>query len=49
MRVPSAGGEPTKVTEVDVDRHNSHRHPRFLPDGRHPLFLARGITRPKAR
>ncbi|MEE4273049.1 MAG: protein kinase [Thermoanaerobaculales bacterium] len=48
MRVPSAGGDPVKLTEIDVDRHNSHRHPRFLPDGRHLLFLARGITPPQS-
>jgi serine/threonine protein kinase len=48
MRVPSAGGEPTNVTEVDPDRHNSNRHPRFLPDGRHVIFLARGITPPQS-
>jgi serine/threonine protein kinase len=48
MRVASAGGEPAQLTEVDVDRHNSNRHPRFLPDGRHLLFLARGITPPQS-
>jgi Tol biopolymer transport system component len=40
-RVPAAGGEPAPVTEIDAARHNSHRHPRFLPDGRHFLYLAR--------
>jgi len=48
MRVPSAGGDPTQVTEIEADRHNSNRHPRFLPDGRHVLFLARGITPPQS-
>jgi Tol biopolymer transport system component len=48
MRVSSAGGEPSQLTEVDVDRHNSNRHPRFLPDGRHMLYLARGITPPQS-
>ena len=48
MRVSSAGGEPTKLTEIDVDRHNSNRHPRFLPDGQHMLYLARGITPPQS-
>jgi len=48
MRVPSAGGEPTNVTEVESDRHNSNRHPRFLPDGRNVIFLARGITPPQS-
>jgi Tol biopolymer transport system component len=43
-RVSSAGGESQPVTEVDRDRHNSHRHPRFLPDGRHFLYVARGVN-----
>jgi Tol biopolymer transport system component len=42
--VAEAGGEPTPVTELDLEIYNSHRHPRFLPDGRHFLFLARGGT-----
>ena len=40
-RVSSAGGEASPITEVDAARHNSHRHPRFLPDGQHFLYLAR--------
>ncbi len=41
-RVPDAGGEAIPVTEFDTDRGaNSHRHPRFLPDGTHFLFVAR--------
>ena len=41
-RVSSSGGDPTPVTELDSERgDNSHRHPRFLPDGRHFLFMAR--------
>jgi len=48
MRVSSAGGDPSQLTEIDADRHNSNRHPRFLPDGRHLLFLARGITPPQS-
>jgi len=43
-RVPAAGGEPVAATTLDNDRHNSHRLPWFLPDGRHFLFLARGNT-----
>ncbi len=39
-RVSAAGGESAAVTELG-ERYNSHRHPRFLPDGRHFLFLAR--------
>jgi len=41
--VPEAGGESTALTAFNDDRgDNSHRHPRFLPDGRHFLYLARG-------
>ncbi|HSC27442.1 MAG TPA: protein kinase [Vicinamibacterales bacterium] len=41
-RVPAAGGEPSPVTVLDQSLgHNTHRWPRFLPDGRHFLFLAR--------
>jgi serine/threonine protein kinase len=43
-RVASAGGESVPLTEIDGERHNSHRHPRFLPDGRQIIFLARGNT-----
>jgi serine/threonine protein kinase len=41
-RVSAAGGESEAVTEIDEELHNSHRHPRFLPDGRRFLFMARG-------
>ncbi|MEE8502232.1 MAG: protein kinase [Kiloniellales bacterium] len=41
-RVPEAGGESTPLTEINTERgENSHRHPWFLPDGRHFLFVAR--------
>jgi Tol biopolymer transport system component len=43
-RVAAAGGESTPITEIDSSRHDSHRHPRFLPDGTNLLFLARGQT-----
>ena len=36
----ASGGEPTPLTRLG-ERHNSHRHPRFLPDGRTFLYLAR--------
>jgi Tol biopolymer transport system component len=42
--VASSGGESAPITEIDRSRHNSHRHPRFLPDGRHVLYLARGVN-----
>ncbi len=44
QRVSSAGGEPAELTTIDGSKHNSHRHPRFLPDGKHFLFFARGSS-----
>ncbi len=42
-KVSAAGGESTPVTTLQAPRaENSHRHPFFLPDGRHFLFFARG-------
>jgi Tol biopolymer transport system component len=43
-RISAAGGTPVAATELDAARFNSHRHPRFLPDGRHFLFLARSAA-----
>ena len=43
-RVSSAGGQSVPLTEIDSELHNSHRHPRFLPDGKQIIFLARGNT-----
>ena len=41
-RVSSTGGASTPITELDdVRGDNSHRIPRFLPDGRRFLYLAR--------
>jgi len=40
FRVPAIGGEPRPLTAIGPE-HDSHRHPRFLPDGRHFLFTAR--------
>jgi eukaryotic-like serine/threonine-protein kinase len=48
-RVPAEGGTPEQVTELG-EPYNRHRHPRFLPDGRHFLFLARSSRKaPRAR
>ncbi len=42
QRVSQLGGEPVDVTAFDEERgDDSHRHPRFLPDGQHFLYLAR--------
>jgi Tol biopolymer transport system component len=43
-RVPAAGGTSQPLTKVDTANHNSHRHPRFLPDGKRFLFHARGVA-----
>ena len=41
-RVSQLGGESTVVTTFDSDRgDDSHRHPRWLPDGEHFIYLAR--------
>ncbi|HEX4439056.1 MAG TPA: protein kinase [Thermoanaerobaculia bacterium] len=39
-RVPAAGGPPS-VASVYGSRDSTHRYPRFLPDGRHFLYLVR--------
>jgi len=44
-KVAEAGGESVPVTTLDEERgDNSHRHPRFLPDGNHFLYMARSAT-----
>lgn len=40
FQVSSSGGMPQPVTKLDKSKHDSHRWPRFLPDGRHFLYLA---------
>jgi Tol biopolymer transport system component len=37
-------GDVTAVTTLDRTRHNSHRWPQFLPDGRHLIYLARSAV-----
>ena len=40
--VAAVGGSPRPVTSLEGDTgFDSHRHPQFLPDGRHFLYLAR--------
>jgi Tol biopolymer transport system component len=40
FRVPAAGGTPRQVTELDAARgETAHLEPKFLPDGRHFIFL----------
>jgi hypothetical protein len=38
--VSDSGGKPVPVTSVDRSIHTSHRWPKFLPDGRHFIYLA---------
>jgi len=40
MQVPASGGTPKSVTVIDRSKHDSHRWPYFLPDGKHFLYLA---------
>src|SRR5262249_42845680 len=40
-KVPAGGGKPVPVTKLDAARHETaHRYPRFLPDGKHFLYMA---------
>ena len=48
-RVAAAGGTPMPLTTLDTSRKEiSHYHPRFLPDGRHFLYLANSPQRENA-
>jgi len=46
LRISAAGGEPVDATRVEtvpaVGIRGGHRSPRFLPDGRHFMYLSRG-------
>jgi eukaryotic-like serine/threonine-protein kinase len=39
-RVSASGGTPKPATVMDASKHDSHRWPYFLPDGKHFLYLA---------
>ncbi|MBE0566467.1 MAG: PD40 domain-containing protein, partial [Krumholzibacteria bacterium] len=42
--VAAVGGQPRTATAVEQDEgFDSHRHPQFLPDGHHFLYMARGV------
>jgi len=44
--VPATGGELQPITDLQNDEgFNSHRHPQFMPDGRHFIYFARGNGR----
>ena len=40
LQVRATGGTPKPATVVDSSKHDSHRWPYFLPDGKHFLYLA---------
>lgn len=41
-KVPASGGTPTQITSLDRSRQeNSHRWPKFFPDGQRFVFVAR--------
>ena len=46
-QIPASGGSPKPATVLDNSKHDSHRWPYFLPDGKHFLYLAvsHGSTR----
>lgn len=46
-QVPASGGAPKPVTVVDASKHDSHRWPFFLPDGKHFLYAAITHNRPR--
>jgi Tol biopolymer transport system component len=47
-RIPASGGTPALVTKLDPGRQEVfHAWPRFLPDGRRFLYVARSVTRDK--
>lgn len=39
-KVADSGGSPVQLTTIDSSIHTTHRWPKFLPDGRHFLYLA---------
>jgi Tol biopolymer transport system component len=44
LRVAATGGEPAPVTKL-AEKETTHDYPKFLPGGRHFLYLARyGVT-----
>jgi Tol biopolymer transport system component len=48
VQVPSTGGEPKPVTELDAShQETAHRFPQFLPDGRRFLYLIHSVGQPE--
>jgi len=44
LRLPSGGGTPVAITQLELLGHGSHRYPHFFPDGRHFLYYAQGSS-----
>jgi serine/threonine protein kinase len=48
FRISATGGTPVAVTKLDPAQHTTHRWPKFLPDGKHFLYLAANHVDPRA-
>jgi serine/threonine protein kinase len=48
FRISADGGEPTAVTKTD-EQDQTHRWPRFLPDGDHLIYVSKITARPEGR
>jgi Tol biopolymer transport system component len=45
-RISASGGVPQRITVLDSSRsESSHRWPKFLPDGKHYLFMAFNVSK----
>jgi eukaryotic-like serine/threonine-protein kinase len=48
-RISSAGGEPAQLLQLDKSRQEiAQLHPKFLPDGRHFIYLSRSADAGKS-
>jgi Tol biopolymer transport system component len=46
-RIRASGGTATPITDFDPEVETTHRWPRFLPDGRHFVYVSRTIVEGK--
>jgi serine/threonine protein kinase len=44
LRLPSGGGDPVAITQLELLHQGSHRYPQFFPDGKHFLYYAQGSS-----
>ena len=44
MSITAAGGAAKPVTAFEEKTETTHRWPQFLPDGRHFLYVSRGLS-----